>query len=107
MRISKHLLLLGACALTLAACGDSSKIPEQSTEGSSPTLPEPNSTLLPTVHIATAKGWPEGRTPVAAQGFTVTAFAKDLNHPRHILVLPNGDVLVAESNAPSTRPDDA
>jgi glucose/arabinose dehydrogenase len=107
MRILKKLLLIGACVLPLAACGDSSKIPEQATEGSRPTLPEPNSTLLPTVHIATAKGWPAGQMPTAAPGFTVTTFAKDLNHPRHILVLPNGDVLVAESNAPNDRPDDA
>jgi glucose/arabinose dehydrogenase len=107
MRVLKNLLLIGACALPLAACGDSSKIPEQATEGSSPTLPEPNSTLLPTVKIASAKGWPAGQTPVAAQGFTVTAFAKDLNHPRHLFRLPNGDVLVAESDAPAERPDEA
>jgi glucose/arabinose dehydrogenase len=107
MRILNNLLLVSVCALPIAACGDSSKIPEQATEGSSPTLPEPNSTLLPTVKIAQATGWPAGRMPVAAQGLAVTAFAKDLVHPRWLLVLPNGDVLVAETNGPEDRPEDA
>jgi glucose/arabinose dehydrogenase len=107
MRILKNLLLISACALPIAACGDSSKISEQSTVGSSPTLPEPNSTLLPTVKIADAKGWPAGQTPIAAQGLSVAAFAKDLQHPRWLLVLPNGDVLVAETNGPADRPEDA
>ena len=52
------------------------------------------------MHVAPAKGWPEGAKPVAPQGFTVTAFARDLDHPRWLYVLPNGDVLVAETNAP-------
>ncbi|MBX9830075.1 MAG: sorbosone dehydrogenase family protein [Xanthobacteraceae bacterium] len=106
MHMLASLLLIGACALPLAACGDSAKLPEQSTVGPSPTLPEPNSTLIPTVNIATAKGWPEGAKPVAAQGLSVTAFAQGLEHPRWLLVLPNGDVLVAESNGPE-RPEDA
>ena len=107
MHVLKTLLLIGACALPIAACGDTSKLPEPATEGSSPTLPEPKSTLLPTVNIATAKGWPAGQQPVAGQGLAVAAFATNLDHPRWLLVLPNGDVLVAESNAPSDRPDDA
>jgi hypothetical protein len=52
-----------------------------------------------------AKGWPDGRGPIGAEGTTVTAFARDLHHPRWLYVLPNGDVLVAETNAPK-RPDD-
>lgn len=72
--------------------------------GPRPQLPEPRKTLLPTVAVATAKGWPEGRTPVAAAGWTVQAFAAGLDHPRWLYVLPNGDVLVAESNAPP-RPE--
>src|SRR5690606_28837157 len=54
---------------------------------------------------APAVGWPEGRTPVAAQGLAVNAFATGLDHPRWLYELPNGDVLVAESNAPA-KPDD-
>src|ERR1044072_6771836 len=62
--------------------------------------------MLPTVNIATAKGWPSGAKPVAANGMAVNAFATGLDHPRTVYVLPNGDVLVAESNAPP-KPDDA
>jgi glucose/arabinose dehydrogenase len=57
------------------------------------------------VHVVTAKGWPAGAKPASAPGTTVTAFATGLDHPRWLYVLPNGDVLVAETNAPP-RPDD-
>jgi len=60
-------------------------------------------TFGPTVNIAPAKGWPIGATPQAAAGTGVAAFATGLDHPRWMLVLPNGDVLVAETNAP-TKP---
>jgi glucose/arabinose dehydrogenase len=63
-------------------------------------LPAPKETLIPTVNIAPAKGWPDGALPTAAPGLTVTAFADNLDHPRWLHVLPNGDVLVAETNAP-------
>jgi glucose/arabinose dehydrogenase len=68
--------------------------------GPSPTLPKPEHNFLPTVKIAKAIGWPKGVTPVAAAGLKVNAFASGLDHPRWIYTLPNGDVLVAESNAP-------
>ncbi len=80
-------------------------LPEQASIGPHPTLPPPNSTLIPTIKIAPAKGWPVGTTPTAAPGLTVNAFASGLDHPRWLYVLPNGDVLVAESNAPP-RPKD-
>jgi glucose/arabinose dehydrogenase len=107
MQVLAKLMVISACALPIAACGDSSKLPEQATVGASPTLPEPNITAFPTVKIATAKGWPDGAAPIAAQGLAVTAFAKGLDHPRWLNVLPNGDVLVAESNAPADRPEEA
>ena len=78
--------------------------PEQAT-GPDPVLPEPTRGLIPTVSIATAKGWPAGGKPVAPDGRTVSAFANGLDHPRWVYVLPNGDVLVAETNAPK-RPED-
>jgi glucose/arabinose dehydrogenase len=68
-------------------------------------LPPPKSSLLPKVNIAPAKGWPTGRRPAAASGLSVKAFAEGLDHPRWLYVLPNGDVLVAETNAPE-RPED-
>jgi len=72
--------------------------------GPSPQIPSPRKTLIPTVQVATAKGWPEGGKPTAAPGWSVQAFAAGLDHPRWLYVLPNGDVLVAESNAPP-RPE--
>lgn len=70
--------------------------------GPTPRLPPPNPTLIPTVNIAPAKGWPAtaGAAPQAAPGLSVQAYARDLAHPRWLYVLPNGDVLVAESDAP-------
>src|SRR4029079_18633033 len=70
-----------------------------------PILPSPRSNLVPTVKVAKAVGWPDGAAPTAPSGLSVTAFAGDLSPPRWIYVLPNGDVLIAETNAPP-RPDD-
>jgi glucose/arabinose dehydrogenase len=93
-------------AVALAACGEVARLPVSAGIGPSPTLPEPHKTLLPTVNIAPAQGWAPGSTPIAADGAAVNAFAAGLDHPRWVYVLPNGDVLVAESNAPP-KPDDA
>jgi glucose/arabinose dehydrogenase len=92
-------------SVLLTACGDSAKLPEEAAVGPSPTLPEPNETLLPTVNIAPAKGWPQGEAPTAAGGLAVHAYGLGLDHPRWLYVLPNGDVLVAETNAPE-RPEE-
>ncbi len=94
------LLLLG-----LAGCGDLATLPASAGFGPEPALPPPHQTLIPTVHIAPAKGWPSETTPVAAAGLAVNAYAAGLDHPRWLYVLPNGDVLVAESNGPP-RPGD-
>lgn len=91
-------------ALTLAACGTESTLDPAAGYGASPTLPEPTRSLFPTVNVADAQGWPEGRTPVAAPGLRVQAFASGLDHPRWLYRLPNGDILVAETNAPP-RPE--
>jgi len=92
--------------LGLTGCGDLSTLPEGSGFGPAPVLPPPNPTLIPTVRIAPAVGWPSGAKPIAAAGLEVNAYAAGLDHPRWLYVLPNGDVLVAESNGPP-RPDDA
>ncbi len=91
--------------LMLTACGQQATLPVAAGIGPSPTLPPPNKALITTVNIAPAKGWPDNGMPIAAPGTKVEAFAKDLNHPRWLYVLPNGDVLVAETNAPP-KPDD-
>ena len=87
-------------ALVLSACADTAQLSVAQGTGPNPSLPEPTSSLIPTVNIAPARGWPAGAAPVAAAGLRVGAFASGLDHPRWLLVLPNGDVLVAESNAP-------
>ncbi|GKS84672.1 sorbosone dehydrogenase family protein [Acidovorax sp. SUPP1855] len=96
------------CALAgaLAGCGDTARLPPEAGVGPSPTLPEPHKTLIPTVHIAPAKGWPDGMQPTPMAGMKVTALAKGLDHPRWVYVLPNGDVLVAESNTPAKPKED-
>jgi len=92
-------------ALFLAACGDSAKLPAQATHGPAPPLPEPAKTLIPTINIAKATGWSSGEKPTAAAGLAVAPFAAGLDHPRWVYVLPNGDVLVSEANAPK-RPEE-
>jgi len=73
--------------------------------GPNPVLPQPHKTMLPTVKIAGVVGWPAGATPTPAPGFTVTALARGLPHPRWLYVLPNNDVLVAETDGPATKPN--
>jgi glucose/arabinose dehydrogenase len=102
---SRTFLLIGALALTLSACNEKADVPIEQGYGPQPTLPAPKSSWIPTINIATAKGWPAGEKPTAAEGFSVAALATALDHPRTLFVLPNGDVLVAETNAPP-KPDD-
>jgi glucose/arabinose dehydrogenase len=104
LALAATVLVLGGGALMLFAC-ESATLPVSAGIGPQPQLPPPNPTLLPTVHIAPAIGWAPGEAPTAASGLAVVAFAAGLDHPRNLLVLPNGDVLVAETNAPP-KPDD-
>jgi glucose/arabinose dehydrogenase len=107
MRLERRLLALGATlAFALGGCAETAKLPVEAGYGPTPTLPEPDPPVIPTVLIAPARGWVDGGKPTPAPGFEVSAFATELDHPRWLYVLPNGDVLVAETNAPE-RPDDA
>lgn len=96
---------VAGAVLALSGCGESARLTVEQGFGPSPELPPPNKTLIPTVNIAPATGWPDGVTPRAAPGTRVVAFASGLDHPRWLHVLPNGDVLVAESNRPPKDPD--
>jgi glucose/arabinose dehydrogenase len=98
--------LAPAALCAVAACGEGVRLPSAAGMGAQPVLPLAQAQWIPTVNIAPALGWPEGRTPQAAAGLQVRAFAAGLQHPRWLLTLPNGDVLVAETNAPP-KPDDA
>ena len=93
-------LACAAASLCLAACGETARLSVRDGMGPDPQLPAPVQGLVPTVNVADASGWPPGTTPVAAPGFAVGAFATGLQHPRWLYRLPNGDVLVAETDAP-------
>jgi glucose/arabinose dehydrogenase len=102
--IVERALILAGTAIT-CACASAAQLPVSAGFGAQPTLPPPDKSAIPLVKVATARGWPDGQKPVAAEGTTVTAFAQGLQHPRWLYVLPNGDVLVAETNGPE-RPED-
>jgi glucose/arabinose dehydrogenase len=101
------LLAIGFSAWMLgcSGCGETARLAVRQGMGPQPLLPEPRKSLIPTIDIAPAAGWAAGATPTAAPGLAVNAFASGLQHPRWLYVLPNGDVLVAETNAPA-KPDD-
>jgi glucose/arabinose dehydrogenase len=94
-----------ALVLTCSACGSSARLPVTQAEGAHPAITPPQKSLLPTIHIAPAEGWKSGEKPTASQGIAVNAFAQGLSHPRWLYVLPNGDVLVAETDTPA-KPED-
>jgi glucose/arabinose dehydrogenase len=94
-----------ALVVGLTGCGDESTLPKNADVGSDPKLATPTTSLIPTVNVAPAVGWPAGIKPNAAKGFSVNAYAEGLDHPRWLYALPNGDVLVAETNSP-VRPAD-
>ena len=98
-RTALALALLAQLSL-LSACGGRAQLSVQAGTGADPELPQPSRTLIPTVKIAPAVGWTDGATPTPAADLKVTTFAEGLDHPRWLYVLPNGDVLVAETNAP-------
>lgn len=106
MHILRIPLAAGLVLAALSACGEVATLPVEAGMGPQPQLPAPNTTLIPTVNTARAVGWPAGAHPVPASGLAVTAYASGLDHPRWLYVLPNDDVLVAETNAPP-KPEEA
>ena len=98
----RPIVLIPASVLALGACGTTSNVPVDLGIGPNPALPRPVRTLIPTVDVAEAVGWPAGRMPLPAAGLRVNEYGGGLQHPRWLHVLPNGDVLVAESDSPGT-----
>ncbi len=94
-----------AAAFAIAGCGSEAKLQLEDGIGPNPKLPPPEKSLVPTVNVAPAVGWRPGERPDAGEGLRVAVFADGLDHPRWLYVLPNGDVLVAETAAPE-RPED-
>jgi glucose/arabinose dehydrogenase len=90
--------------LLSAACAGPARLPAEAGIGPNPQLPPPEHALIPSIEVGKAIGWPAGLSPVPAPGLRVSPFARGLDHPRWLYVLPNGDVLVAETASPGTDP---
>lgn len=103
--IAISITLLSMPIVMQSAFGDTATLSVDEGTGADPQLPSPEESMIPTVNTAEAIGWPSGGKPEAIEGTQVVAFADNLKHPRWLYVLPNGDVLVAETNAPP-KPDD-
>jgi glucose/arabinose dehydrogenase len=99
------ILAIGGIAVSAPACGHTARLPVTAGMGPHPTLPAPSSSLIPTIKVAKAVRWPAGVVPNSDGDLVVNAFADSLDHPRWVYVLPNGDVLVSETNAPD-RPEE-
>ncbi|MBO0749316.1 MAG: sorbosone dehydrogenase family protein, partial [Porphyrobacter sp.] len=102
--MTRRMLFTGAvAALALAGCSHSPPSPENQ-YGANPPLPNPIQYLYPPMGIAKPVGWKNGATPKVPAGFTIVPFAADLHTPRRVLPLPNGDVLVVETDNPGYEP---
>lgn len=95
-------LLVAAGGVVQYSRGEQAALTVEQGTGPNPVLPAPAGRVLPTVNIAHPVGWKNGEHPTPAEGLAVTAFATNLDHPRWLYTLPNGDVLVAQSNSPET-----
>jgi len=92
--------VIGLVAFWWLSRPDTARLAANDVAGRFPKLSAPRQETIPTINVAKAVGWPQGATPTPAAGLAVQAFARDLDHPRWLYRLPNGDVLVAESNSP-------
>jgi glucose/arabinose dehydrogenase len=105
MNADRRALFGALSSIVLIGCGGAARLSVSDGIGPHPVLPLPSQSMVPTIEVATAKPWPAGAKPTPADGLAVNAFAAQLDHPRWLYVLPSGDVLVAETNAPP-RPED-
>ncbi|KJC51333.1 L-sorbosone dehydrogenase [Bradyrhizobium sp. LTSP885] len=101
----RHLQLAAGLVAVLCLAGCDETAPDAKTQiGAHPDLPAQQQYLMPPMHVAAVVGWQQGEKPTVPDGLQVDALATGLQHPRSLYVLPNGDVLVAESKAPGTEP---
>jgi glucose/arabinose dehydrogenase len=100
LRVLALVIIVGGAIVAYIAWPDTATLPIAAVQGDRPDITAPRVQTIPTVKIADVVGWPAGTTPTAAAGLRVAAFAEGLDHPRWIYTLPNGDVLVAETNSP-------
>src|SRR3984957_13920014 len=100
---SLSMAISASLALTLAAYAEE-PFDIQTQIGPDPVLPDIQQYLFPPMHLSSVVGWKNGETPTVAAGLKIEALAADLQHPRSLYTLPNGDVLVVESKAPPPQP---
>jgi len=101
-----RLLLAGAATIALVACGRSQNIDPMQQVGPNPVLPAPSEELIAAVGVPKVVGWKPGETPIVPKGFQIQAFATGLSNPRRVYPLPNGDVLVVETDRQGSEPID-
>jgi len=92
-----------ACVIVLGGCSEDASLTPKQQSGSDPTLPESQNFLFPPMKVPDGVGWQQGQTPQVADGLQIEKIAGDLQHPRQLYTLPNGDILVVESNGPGTE----
>ena len=97
---------IGAAAIGLAACGNPQKIDPMQQVGSNPLLPKPAEALISAVGVPKVVGWKPGETPIVPKGFRIEAMATGLSNPRRVYTLPNGDILVVETDRQGSEPVD-
>ena len=100
VRVLLIVVVIASAVLFYLSRPDKARLSVDAVSGKLPTIGKPRNQLIPTFDEAKAVGWPAGAKPTAAAGLQVAAFAAGLDHPRWLYVLPNGDVLVAETNGP-------
>jgi len=88
---------MALAALTVVSCGAPARLPVSAEMGPHPVILPPKESLIPVMKVFKAVGWPGDEAPIAAVDLTVRAFARGLDHPRWLYVLPNGDVLATLS----------
>jgi len=92
-----------ACVAILGGCSEKASLDPSQQSGSQPPLPNPKNFLVPPMQVPDKAGWKQGQTPKVAAGLKIEKIVGDLMHPRQLHVLPNGDVLVVESNSPGSE----
>ncbi|MGA5656275.1 PQQ-dependent sugar dehydrogenase [Rahnella contaminans] len=103
MKIYQRLLSACVLAALLSSCDDSSQIDPKKQTGANPELPEAQNFLMPPMKVPEGIPWKNGEMPKVAEGLKIEKIAEGLKHPRQVYVLPNNDVLVAESNGPAKK----
>lgn len=106
MKKVHHALSIGLCAtaLLVTACSQDNPLTPDSQYGANPQLPDAKNFLVPPMKVPKGVGWKANQMPVAAAGLKVERIAENLMHPRQLYTMPNGDVLVVESNGPGEEP---